>query len=430
MRPDSASPASATSASGSPDSVRSDSKTSGSPETHRDEAVDRRDAEPNDGARAVVVHPDPDGSPMPSDDHEAGENETPSEAARATSRATDEELNEGDIDRPFFIAVVYNPVKVNLPVLKSAVAAAEKASGAAESLWIETSVDDPGIGQAKEAIERGASTVLAAGGDGTVRAVAEGLKDTGVPLALFPAGTGNLLARNLGLRLDRSDEAVSTAFTGYDRAIDTGLATFERQDGSRDSHVFLIVAGIGLDAAMIENTSSKLKKRVGWLAYIDGIFRSLRGSSHVRMRYRIDDRPLAVAHMHSFMVGNCGALPGNVTLLPDAQIDDGLLDMVALRPSGFWGWLQITFKVAWEGGLLHRTEVGKKIASMAGDIRTLLYLRGREVKFRLDKPTSCEIDGEPMGEIVAMHGVAEPGSLIVKMPQHKKRKLFPHLGGR
>ena len=120
-------------------------------------------------------------------------------------------------------AVVYNPTKVDLPELRDAVAQAESEAGWAKSVWIETTPEDPGVGQARQAVSKGVDVVIAAGGDGTVRAVAEGLHESGVPLALLPAGTGNLLARNMDLTLDDMPDSVRTAFTGHDRRIDLGM---------------------------------------------------------------------------------------------------------------------------------------------------------------------------------------------------------------
>ena len=168
-------------------------------------------------------------------------------------------------------AVVYNPIKVDIEKVKSAVAAAESEAGWAETLWFETTEEDAGQGVTASAIRRGASVVIAAGGDGTVRAVAEALRDSGVSLALLPSGTGNLLARNLELPLTNLEQAVEIAFTGDDRQIDLGMVEIVRADGDSEEHAFLVMAGLGLDAKMIKNTNSTLKKAVGWLAYVEDL---------------------------------------------------------------------------------------------------------------------------------------------------------------
>jgi diacylglycerol kinase (ATP) len=179
-------------------------------------------------------------------------------------------------------AVVYNPVKVDVAELRTAVDAAAAEAGWGETIWLETSVEDPGIGQAREAAAQGADVVLAAGGDGTVRAVAEGLRDTGAALALLPSGTGNLLARNLELTLNNLADSVRTAFTGKDRPVDLGIAELRREDGTVEEHAFLVMAGIGIDAKMVANSDEDLKKKVGWLAYIDAIRKAVRDSNSSR----------------------------------------------------------------------------------------------------------------------------------------------------
>src|SRR5215210_4290138 len=109
-------------------------------------------------------------------------------------------------------AFVYNPLKIDRETLQDVVAAAERNAGWAKTLWLETTEDEPGIELARQAVAEGVEVVLAAGGDGTVRAVAEGLRDSKVALALLPQGTGNLLARNLSLPLADVEQSVRAAF--------------------------------------------------------------------------------------------------------------------------------------------------------------------------------------------------------------------------
>ena len=118
--------------------------------------------------------------------------------------------------------------------------------GWAEPLWLETTIDDPGTGQARDAVERGADVVLACGGDGTVRAVAEALAGTGVAMGLVAAGTGNLLARTIGTPQEVV-AATRVALSGDDRKIDVGRV---RVDDDRHERVFLVMAGTGFDAAI------------------------------------------------------------------------------------------------------------------------------------------------------------------------------------
>lgn len=317
-------------------------------------------------------------------------------------------------------AVVYNPTKVDLPELRSAVALAESEAGWAKSLWLETTEDDPGTGQARDAAKQGADVVIAAGGDGTVRAAAEGLHGSGIPLALLPAGTGNLLARNMDLTLDDMPDSVRTAFTGHDRHIDLGMVEIERADGSRETKAFVVMAGIGLDAKMAANTDPELKKKVGWLAYIQPIVRGLRDKERVRVRFSVDDAPERAMNVHTVMVGNCGSLPGNVLLLPEAAIDDGVFDIVALRPQGFFGWVQIWTKIFWENGVLRRNSVGRRLAGLTREVRALRYIKAAKITARLDRPEDFELDGDDFGEAIAFRAHVEAGGLLVRIPADRE----------
>ena len=344
-----------------------------------------------------------------------GTTDDPDAAAAETARRTDERTSD-EPEPARVAAVVYNPIKVDIDVLRATVDAAEKAAGWGETVWFETSEEDPGGGVTKEALARGIDVVMAAGGDGTVRAVAEALRDSGVPIGLLPSGTGNLLARNLALTLDNLEESVTTAFAGDERKIDLGVVDIARAEGPRETYVFLVMAGLGLDAQMIANTNPALKKKVGWIAYVDAIFKSLRQNNRIHMRYNLDGRGNRNARVHTILIGNCGSLPGNILLLPDAAVDDGVFDIVALRPEGIIGWLEVWVKIVWENGVLRRSQVGRKILSLTKEIRTVRYLKGKELIVRLTEEQEFELDGDGFGRIVALKAVVDPGALRVKVP--------------
>ena len=115
----------------------------------------------------------------------------------------------------------------------------------------------------RRAVAAGASLVFAAGGDGTVRACAEALAGTGVPLAIVPLGTANLTARALGVP-SQGGRAVEAGFGGRDHAIDLGHLTLVEGAGGT---WFAAMAGIGLDAAVVAAAGERLKRRLGWAAY-------------------------------------------------------------------------------------------------------------------------------------------------------------------
>ena len=314
-------------------------------------------------------------------------------------------------------ALVYNPIKVDIDAVKAAIARHQSDSGWAETLFYETSKEDPGGGVTAEALEAGADMVIAAGGDGTVRAVAEALRGKDASLGLLPSGTGNLLARNLDLSLDNLDDSIATAFRGRDRDIDLGVVDVERENGERETFAFVVMAGVGLDAKMLANTNDELKKRVGWLAYVDAIARALRDNNKIDVRYELDDGGRKTMRAHTIIVGNCGLLPANIMLLPDAAVDDGIFDIVALRPEGFFGWVQIWLKIVWENGVLRRSQVGRRIlAANHREVRTLRYTKGKKLVVRLDSPQDFEIDGDSVGKTVALRAVVDPGALTVRVP--------------
>ena len=217
------------------------------------------------------------------------------------------------------VAAVVNPVKVaDLDALKRAIT--ERAGD--EIGWWLTTEEDPGGGQTEQAVADGAKLVLVCGGDGTVAACAAVLAGTGVAMAVIPDGTGNLLARNLDIPLELP-AALAVAFEGSDRQLDVLDAGDQR---------FLVMAGLGFDAALIRDTDEQLKAKIGWLAYLAGFARAVR--RHRRRCYEItvDDHPPIRRRAIGVLVGNVGQLEAGITLLPEAVPDDGMLDVIVLAP--------------------------------------------------------------------------------------------------
>lgn len=313
-------------------------------------------------------------------------------------------------------AVVYNPIKVDLRKLKKAVGAAETAAGWRSTKWYPTTKEDTGQGATREAIAHGAAVVLAAGGDGTVRAVAEALRDSGVAIALVPSGTGNLLARNLNLALTNQVESIGAAFTGGERKIDLGIAEIVRENDEREEHVFVVMAGLGLDAKMLALTKPRLKKAVGWLAYVDAGVRALPELKPVRLRYSVDNSQAKTTSVHSIIIGNCGALPGGILLIPDAKPDDGILDIAALRPRGPFGWLKVWNKLFWENGVLRKSAIGRSIIDLTADVKDVSYFTGRHLSLTVELPQEFQLDGDEFGKAKSVRAWVDRGALTVKIP--------------
>ena len=322
---------------------------------------------------------------------------------------------ESQASRLSVAAVVYNPIKVDLDAIKAVVSREQQAAGWGETLYFETSVEDPGQGATKDAIEAGADMIIVAGGDGTVRAAAEAVHDSEATLALLPSGTGNLLARNLDLTLDDLEHSIHSAFTGKNRDIDLGLIDIRHGDESVTKHVFLVMAGLGLDAKMLANTDEDLKAKVGWLAYVGAIFKALTDKNELRVRYQLDEKKTKSVRAHTIIVGNCGSLQANVLLLPEAAVDDGLFDILILRPENIFHWMQISFKILWENGVLHRTKLGKKLPTK--DVDALNYVKAKTLTMRLSRAEEIELDGDGMGTARAVKIRIKAAGLTVRVPQ-------------
>ncbi|HSS87885.1 MAG TPA: diacylglycerol kinase family protein [Streptosporangiaceae bacterium] len=264
------------------------------------------------------------------------------------------------------------------------------AAGGWEPSFLETTLDDRGPGLAGAAVAAGARMVVAAGGDGTVRACAQALAGTQVPLAIVPLGTANLAARALGIP-SRIGGSLATAFGGHERRIDLAVAGGAvagaagagamggaRAMGGAGGLTFAAMAGIGLDAEVVAATPRLLKRRAGWLAYAAAGIAHLPGRGE-RFTVRLDDDEPLARQARCVVVGNAGLLPGGFALLPQARLDDGLLDVGILAPAGPAGWLRVAHQVLSGGGR---------------DGRQLERHQARRVEIRTDTELPREVDGE------------------------------------
>jgi YegS/Rv2252/BmrU family lipid kinase len=287
-------------------------------------------------------------------------------------------------------AVVVNPTKLDDDeAFRKSVRQVMEDHGWDEPLWLETTPEDPGQGQARSAVSDGVDLVLACGGDGTVTACAEGVTGSGVPLAIIPMGTGNLLARNVGLPMGL-DEALAVALDGVQQPIDAG-----RVNGT----LFVVMAGLGLDARMLSDTSDELKKRLGWVAYAISAARHL-GDRPMRVTVSADGGRRRRMRANALIVGNVGWLRGGLPLLPDARPDDGMLDAVVLIAGGLIGWLTATANI-----VLRRPARGG-----------IYRVQFTKLQVTLGREEPWELDGEVMGSTRRLTVEAQPGALLLRMP--------------
>ncbi|WP_084105589.1 diacylglycerol kinase family protein [Demequina sp. NBRC 110056] len=312
------------------------------------------------------------------------------------------------------VAIVWNPSKTSKDDLEAALADGVGDGELPAVSWFETSVDDPGRGQAREALDAGADLVIAAGGDGTVRAVAECLADadTEAALGVVPMGTGNLLARNLGLPLRSKGAAFEVALGGDTRTIDLGWADAEVESG-RCRFAFTVMAGVGIDAHMITETDEDLKGKVGWLAYVESLGRAVSASDIIHMDLTVDGEEVQRREAHTLIVGNCGILTGGVTLLPDADPADGELDMLVLSAEDVGGWLDTLRSMVWDNGL--KRMVGASDEAASSD--SVEHRRATAVALDLEEPRVLELDGDEVGESDHVEFSLQPGALQVRVPR-------------
>lgn len=377
---------------------------------------------------AAAVDRRPPGGPR----HALGDGRTPVRAARAPRSA----FSGAEEPTQQRAAIVVNPTKFDdVAAVRTSLVKVCREAGWAEPLWLETTAEDPGTGQTMRAIEEGVDLVCPLGGDGTVRTVGAALTDTGVPMGLLPAGTGNLLARNLGLPIDSIPKALQVALTGRNSPIDTCTLTLTRptqrqlearvedeDDPSQavemsdavgnvdpdtgqtmqasEEHVFLVMAGLGFDAEVMAGAPEKLKATMGWAAYMVSAVQHLKGPQFMA-DVRLEDGTHVRRRARSLIIGNVGKLQGGVELMPEARSDDGVVDAILLAPEGIVGWGAVMTRV-----LTKRRKGHDRVE----------HFSSARVRVEIDKPIELQVDGDTMGTATSMDVLVNPASLIVRAP--------------
>lgn len=309
---------------------------------------------------------------------------------------------------------VINPSKPTAAQVRAHIEQFCKDHGIRSFSFIETQLDKDGRACALEALHNGADVVIAVGGDGTVRTVASAMAGSSHAMGIIPIGTGNLFARNMGIPVDDLDAALAIAVSHGSRRVDVGRLTLLDQEPSDHGHAFLIIAGIGFDAVMIDDTDPELKKNISWLAYfVSGAKHLFAPKYHARVSItnaKGETRTNTDLQFRTFLAGNCGEIP-MFSLMPDAKFSDGLLDFEVIDTTGgLIGWANLF------GDVVHQTITGKAEQHPLSHNSTIDQLQGIRAEIALPKPVPAQVDGDILPPTKHLEFTVERNALLVRVP--------------
>ena len=264
-------------------------------------------------------------------------------------------------------------------------------AGIADPLWHEVPKSKKAPAALKRLLADGAELVFAWGGDGLVQRCIDVLAGSDVPLAVLPAGTSNLLATNLGLPLDIED-AVAVGLHGERRKIDVGRLNGER---------FAVMAGSGIDAAMIRDADGGLKDRLGRVAYVWTGLKNLR-SEPFGAEIKVDGVGWFKGDATCVLIGNLGQLFGGIEVFADARPDDGKLEVGVITADGFAQWARTAA----------RTVVANAEASPF-----VQATRAESVKVKLNRKVVYELDGGDRTKAKSLKVKVEPAAVTLCVPR-------------
>lgn len=262
-----------------------------------------------------------------------------------------------------------------------------RAMGLRVSIEATTCAGD-GARLAREAA-RTADYVIAGGGDGTIREVVEGLSGTQVPLMVWPTGTENLVAKSLGFRAE-VDLIPHCITSGRTVRTDVGLA---------NGRCFLVVAGMGFDAEVVDRLTRRRQGHITHLTYAEPIWRTFWTHRFPEMRIIQAGKTWWQGRGMVF-VGNMPRYSLGLPVVRDARSDDGLLDVLVLPCTNH---VQLLAHAAW-------TVVGRHV-----EHGSACYTRCENLRVESAVSVPLELDGDCSGEIPVDFSI-RPGALLVRMP--------------
>ena len=266
--------------------------------------------------------------------------------------------------------------------------------GFPDPLWYEVPKSREAPKRARQAVADGADLLFIWGGDGTIQRCVDAVAGEAVNLAILPAGTANLLANNLGVPINLS-AAVEVGLHGDRRQLDVGVLNGER---------FAVMAGVGFDAIMMRDADSELKGRFGRLAYV---WTGVRATHMTRrnVRIEIDGKLWFKGKASCILLGQMGTLAAGIRAFPDAQPDDGLLEVGVVTAKNALEWARVLSRlVAEDAKHSPLTQMG----------------RGSTVNIRLDRPTTFELDGGARKAKKKFRASVEPGAITVCVPKKEE----------
>ncbi len=254
-----------------------------------------------------------------------------------------------------------------------------------------TTAEERGAGLAAHAAAEQAEVVIAAGGDGTIHEVASGLIGTRSALGIIALGTMNNLAHSLNIPVD-IEEACATIATGETMFMDVGRI---------NKQCFIEVAGIGLEAALFP--AAEQVKGLGVLSTLQGIFDGLRillAYKPAKLRISIDEQRRRPYRAIQVTICNSRYYGSQFELVPDALMDDGLLDVVIFKNFSKLEYLRHAISI-----VQRKRPYQPKI----------IHRRVKSLRISTDHPMEIQADGLPLGETPATVTVL-PGALRVRVP--------------
>jgi YegS/Rv2252/BmrU family lipid kinase len=249
---------------------------------------------------------------------------------------------------------------------------------------------------AARAVAEGYRIIVAAGGDGTINEIINGMGTSGVALGVLPLGTVNVFAKELRIpaRLEPAWQAIESA-----HVCTIDLARAEANGSTR---YFIQLAGVGFDAHAVRSASWSLKKRVGPLSYVWAGIRSL-SKSHPAVEVSLNGG-VPLGSGAAVLVGNGRFYGGRFALFPRARMDDGLLDVCMFETVRYWDVLR------YGQGILRGAHIG---------VGGVTYFQAENLQCRADGPAPFELDGEDAGDAPVAFSVL-PRALRVIVPKSNR----------